>query len=247
MDTEQTKAQVESINWFHQIDLGNGIVTPGNDASPKKLRQVQLPADLAGRTVLDIGAWDGFFSFESERRGADRVLAVDSYCWGGKGVPTQAGFNLARKTLKSRVEDLEIEVLELSPDRVGTFDIVLFLGVLYHMEFPEAALERVASLTKDLLILETHVDHLNIREPSVARYPGNELDGDASNWCGPNYPALEEMLRQVGFAEVKRVYESPLWWRAGRAAKLAAKGEASFSTACRQGRVVYHARKQSSP
>ena len=51
------------------------------DDTAAKLKRVQLPADLSGQSVLDIGAWDGFFSFESERRGANRVLAVDSFCW----------------------------------------------------------------------------------------------------------------------------------------------------------------------
>jgi tRNA (mo5U34)-methyltransferase len=168
---------------------------------------------------------------------------LDSYCWGGEGWGTQEGFNFARRVLNSRVEDVELEVLDLSPERVGTFDVVIFLGVLYHMKHPQAALERVASVSRDLLILETHVDHLDIRTPAMAFYPGGELDGDPTNWCGPNHSALEWMLRDVGFVDLKRVFESPPWWRAGRAAKLAFKGKSPFLRAYRQGRVVYHARK----
>jgi len=100
-----------------------------------------MPENLAGKTVLDVGAWDGFFSFESERRRAERVLATDSFCWSGEG-GTKAGFELARKVLNSKVEDVEMDVLDLSPENIGTFDIVLFLGVLYHMRRPLLALER---------------------------------------------------------------------------------------------------------
>jgi tRNA (mo5U34)-methyltransferase len=243
VDAIRLREQVGAVNWFHSIDLGQGIVTPGLDDSPKKLQQIHLPGSLQGRTVLDIGAWDGFFSFEAERRGADRVVAVDSYSWSGPGWGTQDGFHLARRVLDSRVEDLEMEVLDLSPERVGTFDVVLFLGVLYHMKRPDDALECVARLTKDLLILETHVDLLNLRTPAVALYPGRELDDDPTNWCGPNHAALEWMLRDVGFTDLERVFESPRWWRAGRAAKLAGRGRSPFLRAYRQGRVVYHARK----
>ena len=73
---------------------------------------------------------------------------------------TKAGFELARKALDSKVEDLSIDVLDLSPERIGKFDLVLILGVLYHMRHPLLALERVASVTKDQLVLETHVDFL---------------------------------------------------------------------------------------
>ena len=176
-----------------------------SDRSSEKLKQFQLPARLDGLTVLDIGAWDGFFSFEAERRGARRVVAVDSFSWNGAGWGTQEGFKLARRVLGSQVQDRESEVLDLSPQQIGVFDVVFFLGVLYHMKRPQEALERVASVTKDLLILETHVDLLNIQRPAMAIYPGSELDDDPSNWCGPNCPALEWMLRDVGFRDVKLV------------------------------------------
>lgn len=185
MDPNELRNRVADITWFHSIDLGRGIVTPGCDKSARKLEQIRLPDRLDGLSVLDVGAWDGYFSFEVERRGASRVLAADSYCWSGKDGCTQDGFNLARQALRSKVEDVEIEVLDLCPDRVGTFDVVLFLGVLYHMKHPHVALERVASVTKDLLVLETHVDLLGMREPAMAFYPKRELDGDSTNWCGP--------------------------------------------------------------
>ena len=85
-DKEIARARMEKIAWYHTIDLGDGLVTPGIDPTPHKLRQIKLPASFAGKTVLDVGAWDGFFSFEAERRGASRVLAVDYVAWAG-GLP----------------------------------------------------------------------------------------------------------------------------------------------------------------
>jgi len=81
MDKVELEQKIAGINWFHRIDLGNGIVTPGVDDSRSKLVYLNFPVNLTGKTVLDIGAWDGFFSFEAEMRGASRVLATDAYCW----------------------------------------------------------------------------------------------------------------------------------------------------------------------
>jgi tRNA (mo5U34)-methyltransferase len=127
------ESEIAKVTWYHTISLGNGIVTPGIDDTPSRLSKIGLPLDLTGKTVLDVGAWDGFFSFEAERRGAARVLATDSYCWSGGGWGTKDGFDLAKRALGSNVEEREIDVLDLSPDTVGVFDIVLFLGILYHM------------------------------------------------------------------------------------------------------------------
>src|SRR5512132_1117781 len=133
---QDLKSRVAAIAWYHTIDLGGGVVTQGIDDTPQRLARVQLPASLTGQTVLDIGAWDGFFSFECERRGAARVVAADYYSWHGGGWGTKAGFSLAREALGSRVEDVDVDVMDLSPERMGTFDIVLFLGVLYHLRHP---------------------------------------------------------------------------------------------------------------
>jgi tRNA (mo5U34)-methyltransferase len=203
LQLESLKREVAALQWWHTIDLGNGVLTPGLDPTPARLPELQLPQDLTGLSVLDIGAWDGFFSFEAERRGARRVLATDSFCWGQGGWGSKAGFTLARQALGSHVEDLNIDPLELSPDSVGTFDLVFFIGVLYHMRHPLLALERVFSVTRDRLILQTQVDLSALDRPALAFYQGTELNNDPTNWCGPNPPAVVAMLRAVGFSEVK--------------------------------------------
>ncbi len=239
--TADLRQRVGAVNWWHRIDLGQGIVTPGRDPTPQKLRRLKLP-DVAGKTVLDVGAWDGYFSFEAERRGARRVLATDSYCWSGRGPATKAGFELARETLGSNVEDRDLDVLDISPQNVGVFDVVLFLGVLYHMRHPMLALEKVASVTGELLVLESVVDMLHVRRPCMAFYPGGELKSDSSNWVGPNPAAVRAMLQSVGFRKVNVVYLDSVFRQAGRALRDKLKDRRSrLLRGLAQGRIVCHA------
>ncbi len=197
---------MERIRWYHSIPLRDDLVTPGKEGdTAEKLNWIKLPRDMRGRTVLDVGTWDGFFAFEAERRGASRVVATDHHAWQAPGWG-DAGFQLAHRTFGSRVEAEDVDVLEHTPERLGTFDVVLFLGVLYHMRHPLLALERIAAMTHDLLILETHVEALGVQRPMAAFYPGAELSDDDSNWWGPNIPAVEAMLKTVGFSRVEVVY-----------------------------------------
>ena len=202
---QDLKSRAASIRWYHTIDLGGGVVTRGIDDTPQRLARLQLPASLQGLTVLDIGAWDGFFSFECERRGAARVVAADHYSWHGGGWGTKAGFDLAREALGSRVEDVDIDVMDLSPERVGVFDVVLFLGVLYHLRHPFLALERIAPIAQRQLIVETVVDMVGMSRPAMAFYPERELNNDPTNWWAPNVPAMRGMLASVGFGRVDTV------------------------------------------
>lgn len=244
------------IDWWHQIKLPGGYVTPGPDRSAEKLTTLHLP-DLTGKTVLDVGAFDGYFSFAAERLGASRVLAADSFVWrrpGGKD-----GFELARKALGSTVEDIEIDVLDISRESVGHFDVVLFLGVLYHMRHPLLALEKMAEVADELLVVETLVDFTFLRSPAAAFYPW-KLFGDQTNWWGPNRAAVVGMLQSVGFDEVvaypaKRLTRARLAGLSGRArmnAQLTSTAPRSSRvrlardfarSAFTQNRLVAHARR----
>ena len=246
---DDLQSKVDALRWYHTIDLGHGVVTKGVDNSVERLEQMALPSDLSGRSVLDIGAWDGFFSFEAERRQAARVVATDHYAWHGTGWGTKqgkAGFQLARAVLNSRVQDVDVDVMDLSADRIGRFDVVLFLGVLYHVANPLLALEHVASVTRELLILETVVDMVGVRRPVAAFYPGRELNGDPTNWWGPNHAAVQGMLLSVGFQRVEvltPIRSAP--FRAARAAWHKMKGRNTLRHAFRQDRAVFHAYKDS--
>ena len=237
-------ARAAALRWYHSIDLGDGVVTKGVDDTPLRLARLDFPLSFTGRSVLDIGAWDGFFSFEAECRGASRVVAADYYSWHGGGWGTKAGFEFAREARASRVEDIDIDVMDLSPERIGTFDVVLFLGVLYHLRHPLAALERVASVTRGLLILEPVVDMVGLARPALAFYPERELNNDPTNWYGPNAPAVHAMLRSVGFARVRTV-TSPrsALYRGARALYHRARGKNTLRSAFRQDRAVFHAEK----
>lgn len=245
MSPGEIKTRVSRIRWHHSIDLGSGIVTPGQDNSPRKLERLKLPLSFAGKSVLDVGAWDGFFSFEAERRGARRVLATDSYVWNGSHEwADKQGFDLAKATLGSKVEDRQIDVLDLSPEQIGMFDVVLFLGVLYHMKHPLLSLERVASVTREMVVVETVVDMLWQRRPALAFYPQDELGHDATNWFGPNPSAMVGMLKAVGFKRVEIISGlRPFYFRFARAAYLRWKRGNQFWSMLRTDRIVVHAWK----
>jgi tRNA (mo5U34)-methyltransferase len=222
------RAEAQKIKWWHSIDLGDGIVTPGSYDTRTLLDRIALPQDLRGLSVLDIGAWDGYLSFAAERRGASRVLATDSYVWQNNVLSGKAGFQFARTALGSKVEDQNIDVMDLSPETVGTFDVVLFSGVLYHLQHPLLALQRLRKVTKKLLIMETHIDLPNIRRPAMAFYPGSEANNDPTNWWGPNEACCVEMLKTAGFRNIKLVGRLP-------APPVSSPEQISY------GRVAFHA------
>jgi tRNA (mo5U34)-methyltransferase len=234
----------DDIRWFHQIPLPDGTVTRGVDTSAHRLARMRFPESFAGKRVLDIGAWDGFFSFEAEKRGAADVLATDSYSWNGEGWGNKEGFDFAHSKFRSNVRSLAVDVMDLSPERVGgEYDVVLFLGVLYHLRHPFLALERVASVTEQMLILETEVDDMFVPWPSLAFYPGRELNNDPTNWFGPNARAVEGMLHVLGFARVEAVWRSSLPRRFARALKMRAQGGHPFWRTFGRDRMTWHAYK----
>lgn len=225
-------------SWWHSIDLGDGVVTPGVkelDQLREEWAALHLP-DLRGRSVLDVGAWDGWFAFEAERRGASRVCALDHYVWSldlaacrkyadrcreagetprpyhevpalwrPDELPGKRGFDVARRLLGSKVEDVSADFESLDPARLGTFDVVLFLGVLYHLRDPLGALTRLASVTHDRAVIETQAIHLpGLEEHALWEfYPSVELGGDPNNWWAPSLHALEGACRSAGFEEVE--------------------------------------------
>ena len=190
--------------WWHSFELPDGTQIRGvNDLKSLKNRisQFPIPEDLHGKRVLDIGAWDGWFSFEMERRGAE-VVAID--CW------DNPRFHEMRERLGSRVDYQQLDVYELTPERVGRFDIVLFFGVLYHLKHPLLALERICALTTEMAAVDSFVlrdqhhpgEHLN--ERSVMEfYEHDEFGGQTDNWVAPSLPCLLAFCRTAGFARVE--------------------------------------------
>lgn len=180
-------------------------MTPGVDNTPSRVEMMGLPRSLAGKTVLDVGTYDGYFAFEAERRGAARVVASDSVCWTLVGMGDGRGFDIAHDALGSRVEKRLISVEDISPDTVGLFDVVLFLGVLYHAQDPMQYLRNVHSVCRETLVVETYYDGADYDRPMMVFYPKDTLEGDPSNFWGPNPACVEAMLLEVGFRTVKFV------------------------------------------
>jgi tRNA (mo5U34)-methyltransferase len=244
--TEVLAERVASLRWYHRMPLPGGIVTPGVADAHRVISRLNLPQSLAGKSVLDIGAWDGYYSFACAQRGATRVLATDSFAWSGECWGSKEGFLLARNALNLNrvVEDQNIDIMEISPDRVGgTFDVVLLLGVLYHLRDPITALERVASVCNDLLIIETEIALEWLPWAAARVYPDRELNEDDTNWYAYNVRALKGLLRRAGFKEITIVYRTSLLRRIGRVARALLQNRSlkALST-FRSRRVVIHAR-----
>src|SRR3990170_2296696 len=178
----QQIAALQQKGWYHSIELPDGQVLEGIQSIAhlkERLARFPVPADLTGKRVLDVGAWDGWFSFEMERRGAE-VVAVDCI--------DMERFRLAHKLIGSNVDYRVLDVDELSPATVGRFDIVMFFGVLYHLRHPLLALERICQLTSDMAFVESFVVDEGIpqgEEPGkclLEFYEIDELGGQIDNW-----------------------------------------------------------------
>ncbi len=192
--------ELSSKGWYHSIELPDGSVIPGLltlEQLRNNLAQYPVPDDLRGKRVLDIGAWDGWYSFEMERRGAE-VVSVD--------VVELDTFRTARELRGSKIEFVLSDIYHLTPERLGRFDIVLCLGVLYHLKHPLLGLERVCALSKDLAFIESFVldDGVDLDAPPVMEfYETEELLGRFDNWSACNTSCLLAFCRTAGFASAQ--------------------------------------------
>jgi tRNA (mo5U34)-methyltransferase len=230
--------------WWHSIPIEDGLVTPGYlslDTMKRLLEELHLP-EIKGKSVLDIGAWDGFYSFEAERRGAKRVTAIDHYVWSldldaqqrywrecqelgvvprayheipelwqPDELPGKQGFDAARRALGSNVDSVVDDFMTVDLDRLGRFDVVLFLGVLYHLEEPFEALKRLARVTDELAVISTQaIEVPGFEDHALCEFfESSELGADVSNWWAPNRPALVGMCRAAGFSTAEIVSSTP--------------------------------------
>jgi tRNA (mo5U34)-methyltransferase len=198
MDQATIESEVKSIKWWHRIDLGNGVITPGTADSEAKLAYIGLPERMDGMRVLDAGCWDGWWSFLCERRGAREVFAVDTWEFD----TGNRGFALAQRTLKSKVVGRMCDIHRLDPSFMGTFDLVLCLGVLHHLKSPFLALEHLRSVCNGTLVLETHVDFTDVSTPLCAFYKkhGYKPYNDPTILWGPNPSCVSAWLEAAGFS-----------------------------------------------
>jgi len=210
LSPSQIRELVAAIgHWHHVLQFPHGITSPGAYDPRGMFGSLQLP-DLRGKRVLDVGTRDGFFAFECERLGAE-VVAVDY------ADMDLTGFGAARKIYGSRVEYVQANVYDLDPGRLGTFDVVLFLGVLYHLRHPLLALDRLRPLCRELLIVESLVCDARVFTgfetgqplaelaprlagvPIAQFLPVERFHADATNKWVPNVACLRALIEDAMF------------------------------------------------
>jgi len=204
----------DGVHWHQGWEVFRGASTPGTHSVSVLCDKTRLPPDLTGKRVLDVGAWNGCFSFECERRGAGEVIAYSLEN------PRLTGFDRLKAALGSRVEYVQGSVYSLDPEQLGQFDLVLFFGVLYHLRYPLLAIDRLRTVSRGDVLVETHTvtGRQLLRAPFAAvgrfvplstlfrttpiwrQYKEFELHPqDQSNWFGPNVPAVIEAFESAGF------------------------------------------------
>jgi tRNA (mo5U34)-methyltransferase len=217
LTTEEIKQRVEALGqWFHNLDLRGVQTAPdhflGDYPQTKWERfSASIPEDLTGKSVLDVGCNAGFYSLQMKRRGAERVVAID----------TDEQY-LAQARFAAKVSNADIEFRNLSVYRVADlheqFDLVLFMGVLYHLRHPLLALELLHEhAVRDLLITQSLLRGSKESTSLPGDYPFREQDAfkddafprmyfiekrfanDPTNWWIPNRACFEAMLRSTGF------------------------------------------------
>jgi len=196
--------ELRRLGWYHSFAFPDGTQIQGVQSLAQlheRWARFPLPEDLAGKRVLDIGAWDGWFSFEAERRGAS-VVSLDCV-----EIPNLLE---ARERLSSAIDYRISNLYKLPSLGLGRFDYVLFLGVLYHVKHPLLALQMVCALTLDIAIVESAVTdgpayRQGVREeiPTLEFFETNELGGHFDNWFAPSVSCLMAMCRAAGFARVE--------------------------------------------
>jgi tRNA (mo5U34)-methyltransferase len=194
-------ARHRDIAWFHSIDLGEEGVTAGRktlELLEAEFDRLELSYDtLAGRRVLDIGCNDGFFALKCERLGG-RVTAID-------GIYSE-GLKYIRNHLRPKFAYYCIDLLSPSFGELGQFDVILYLGVLYHTMYPFEQLVRIANACSDGAALLLETGYYNIpgmeTEPTLLFNYEGKVTSDLSSPVWPSIEWLKQTLRRIGFAEV---------------------------------------------
>jgi tRNA (mo5U34)-methyltransferase len=219
---DEIRRRISEYEWYHTIDLGHGIVTPGQYDLAPIINHYGIPASLQGRTVLDAGPAHGFFAFEFERRGAARVATAEIPHWAEHDASPvlretiertpappsvddyhRGALGFAIQARRSRVERQFCNIYDLTPERVGTYDFVFCASVLLHLTDPLRALYGLRRVCRDEAIICTAIDtHIHVKNQPYALFRGTPT-GQAF-WF-PTMKCLEQMALAAGFAHVEYV------------------------------------------
>ncbi len=197
MDQQELMDNLKRHDFYHVIQLGENISTSGETyyIPQQELVQRQLNSiDVKGKRVLDIGCRDGLFSFEAERRGAAEVIGVDNAL-------SKGATEFLIPYLKSKVKMYEMNLYDIKPETFGTFDVIIFAGVLYHLRYPFYALKIIRELLNPggQLILETAVLRAWERYPFLYCPVGSDSPYEPTSVTFFNTPALLSTLSDMGF------------------------------------------------
>jgi tRNA (mo5U34)-methyltransferase len=212
--TEQMTKEMNNIKWWHRIKLPNGEYTPGEvvhgpDGGDWPTTRFGIPDNLANKKVIDVGAWDGFFSFEAENRGAALVLATDAKQEDGGNWGHLSGFSFAKKALNSKVEYKEFniesredmnEILKINDN----WDLVMCYGVFYHLKSPLIAAENLSKLTKNGIILVETAISSNNDCPMLEYRP--RFANDPTNYFYPNSKWIEVAFKEYGAKNFEMIF-----------------------------------------
>jgi tRNA (mo5U34)-methyltransferase len=194
------EAFFKGLIWYQKWEVFDGILTPGINPVSEICELMQLPADLSGSRILDIGSANGCMSLECERRGAAEVIGLtplDHSDWGHHQLRDVVG--------ATRTNFRRGSVYDLNPDVLGYFDIVLFCGVLYHLRYPMLAIDNIRRVATNEVFIETHISDGGLSRsnkdiPLWRFYRLDELNSDYSNWFGPNIAAVQQAFESAGFS-----------------------------------------------
>jgi SAM-dependent methyltransferase len=227
--------EIAHYSWYHTIDLDNGLVTPGDYDYRESLTHYQLPANLAGRSVLDVGSATGFFAFEMEKRGG-QVVSVELPSLAAWDMVSRerdrivqglierchatdanqayhrlldGPFQFCHRLLKSDVRRHYSTIYNLTTASLGRdgFDLIFLADVFSHLQAPLPALDVLGNLCHDRLILACDLVGDAEGRP-ILQYVADPVGGIANrSWWMANFTAVEQMLRTVGFRNVEIVGE----------------------------------------
>ena len=215
-DDELVRKRVEGHTWYHTLDLGGGLKTPGRFDHTPYLHEYRLPESMAGLRVLDVATFDGFWAFEFEKRGAAEVFALDldnrsQLDWSPKRLAAAhpqelqikfgKGFELARERLGSKVQRVVCNLYDLRPELYGQFDVVHSGDVLLHLSNPIKALQNMAKVCRGYaLISDVYFPELDLLGGGLlCEYRGFRDD----TWWRMSLGALQNMILDAGFSRVE--------------------------------------------
>jgi len=221
-DKEDLLNKIKAIPyWYHRIELPYGIVTPG--WAPINPLSYRIPDAFDGKRVLDIGAWDGYWTFEALKRGAKEVIAIDDFSdYLGSLDKSQRSawesFDLCRSALgysEDRCKRIDMSVYDIAKKNLGLFDIVFFFGTVYHLRHPLLALDKISALCRDEIYIESAIlDDFSPYRGGLGHgypgqqmvmefYPGKQYGHNETNWWAPTLYCLMNMTFAAGFQKVE--------------------------------------------